>query len=235
MSFNMCMANNTFKRFKFSILRSILAIFLSLIALENNLNAQKRNRFTGMLEYKVSLRDSLMKDLISDNTMVIYTNDTIVRVENQTDQLGKQVVIRHMEKNKSYLLLDTQIGKFAIQTDHSIRDTVIVESKYDFKNKLCRTKILGKKANCVVASHPSFEEPIEFLYFKDISNKYNNIFESINGLPVKYSIPSADGILDYELVRINEFLPERDMFGIPSDYERLSFDDFLDKMLAPKE
>jgi hypothetical protein len=229
------MPKNTILDSVFSILKINASFFtlLSFIALVNVLIAQQ-NSFTGMLEYKINPRDSAMKDLIPENVMIIYTNDTIARMENQTSQLGKQIVIRHMEKNKSYLLLDTKLGKFAIQTDPSKADTIAVESKYNFKNKFCRTKILGKKANRVVVSHPSFEEKIEFLYFKDISNKYNNVFKEVQGLPVKYSIPSADGVLDYELVRINRFMPNHDLFGIPSDYERLSFDEFLDKMLAPE-
>lgn len=228
------MIKNTIPVSIFLILKTNIThfIFFAIIAIGNILIAQKSDPFLGMLEYKITPRDSAMKHIIPESIMILYTNDTISRMENQTNQLGKQIVIRHMKKNKSYLLLETELGKFAIQTDLSKVDTVSAESKYIFKKKICRTKILGKKANRVLVSHPSFEEEIEFLYFKDISNKYNNVFDELNGLPVKYSIASADGVLNYQLIRINRFIPDRNLFGIPSDYERVSFDEFLDKMLA---
>ena len=228
------MSKNTITVSVFSILKTNIThiIFLAVISIGNILIAQKSHPFLGMLEYKITSRDTAMKNIIPESIMILYTNDTISRMENHTSQLGKQIVIRHMQKNKTYLLLETELGKFAIQTDLSKIDTVNAESKYAFKKKACRTKVLGKKANRVLVSHPSFEEEIEFLYFKDISNKYNNVFDEINGLPVKYSIASADGVLNYELIRINRFIPDRDLFGIPSDYERVSFDEFLDKMLT---
>lgn len=200
--------------------------------------AQKYKPFTGMFEYKISARDTSMKDYLPNYPMMVYTNDTIVRTENFTSNLGVQVVIRHIEKNKSYLLLNTRIGKFAIQTDHSVKpekiDTTNSGKKFTFKKKCFKRKILGRKANRIHAYHPDMEEPIEFLYFKKVSHEYNNIYEEIPGLPVRYSVVTADGILDYELVKINEYNTNRDLFGIPSDYERVSFDEFLDRMLAPE-
>ncbi|MGB0915306.1 MAG: hypothetical protein ACPGVI_04495 [Crocinitomicaceae bacterium] len=191
--------------------------------------------FTGVLEYKITPRDTANTALAAENSMFVYTNDTITRTENFTGQLGKQVAIRHMEKDKSYLLLITDLGKFAIQTDHSKSDTTTKVSQYEFKKKSMKTTIAGKKANKMLVSHPNFQEPIEFLYLKEYSNKYINIYPEIPGLLVKYSIATEDGILDYELVKINEYTPNRDLFGIPSDFERITFDEFLDKMIAAKK
>lgn len=212
---------------------SAFVLLITFLLSQNGL-AQKHKPFVGMLEYKISARDTSMQTIMPNNSMLIYTNDTIVRTENFTSQLGKQVVIRHIEKNKSYLLLETQLGKFAIQTDHSISDTVVRERKYTFKKKMFKRKILGRKANRMIVSHPEFEQSIEFWYLKKYSHKYTDIFEEIPGIPVKYSIPTADGILDYELVKISEYTPDNDLFGISVEYERISFDDFLDKMLAPE-
>lgn len=211
-----------------------LLIALITVLFSQNGFAQKHKPFTGMLEYKISARDTSLQSILPNNSMFIYTNDTIVRTENFTGQLGKQVVIRHVEKNKSYLLLETQLGKFAIQTDHSISDTIVRERKYTFEKKMFKRKILGRKANRVIVSHPEFEEPIEFWYLKNYSHKYTDLFEEIPGIPVKYSIPTADGVLDYELVKISEYTPNNDLFGIPTEYERISFDAFLEKMLAPE-
>lgn len=191
--------------------------------------------FTGMLEYKISIRDTSMKAFVPDNRMVIYTNDTITRIENYTPRLGKQVVIHHMLLNKSYMLLDTPVGKFAIQTDHNKSDTARTEALYTMKKKCGKERILGFKSKRLIVTYPDMEEELAFLYLKQYSNKYLNNFEKSPGLLVKYSLPTEDGILDYELVRINQYIPDKDMFGIPSDYERVSFNEFLSRFLNHHE
>ena len=92
---------------------------------------------------------------------------------------------------------------------------------------------MGIKANRIIASHPNFEEPIEFLYLKKVSPKYNNIFDEVPGLLVRYSIATADGILDYEMIRMNEYSPNRGLFGIPSDFKKVSFDEFINTVTSP--
>ena len=209
------------------------AVILALV-LCTPIHAQKNKSFTGMLEYKISVRDTAMQALFPDNSMFIYTNDTILRVENFTNQLGKQVVIRHMEMQKSYLLLDTPVGKFSIRTDESRADSLKSERQFTFKKKMGKRKIVGRKANRMQVSHPEFETPIEFLYFKKIANKYSTFYDEMPGLPVRFSVPTSDGIVDYELVKMNEYTPNRDLFGVPSDYQLVTFDEFLDKFISSK-
>ena len=185
-----------------------------------------------MIEYRIEAFDSSLIDYLPNHPMIIYTNDTITRTENYTDQLGKQVKVQHMGLNKFYILLDTPRGKFAIQNDVNEQSKDTVPTEYTFKKKFFRKKILGIKANRMMVNHPSFKEPIEFLYFKKTSNKCNPVFEEIPGLLVKYSIVTVDGILNYEMVRYNQYTPNRDLFGIPSEFERISFNDFIEIMTS---
>ena len=173
-----------------------------------------------------------MRQYFPDNTMFLYTNDTITRMENFTERLGQQVIIRHIEKNKSYMLIETPQGKFAIKTDLNEIDTAKIETKYTFKKKMSKRDILGMKANRMEVNHPDFKEPIEFLYLKQYSNEYLNNFDSIPGLLVKYSVATPDAILDYELVKFSEFTPNRDMFGIPSDFKKVTIEEFMDIILS---
>ena len=212
----------------------ILLLFLQLGSSNFSLS-QKYAPFGGMLEYKITIRDTSLRSVIDDNQMFLYTNDTISRMENFTPQLGKQVVIRHMGLRKSYMLIDTDKGKFAIKVDESDKDSIITESKYQFKKKCFKKKILGYKAKRLEVTHPSFEEPIEFLYLKNRSNKYLNNFEQSPGLLVRYSVVTVDGIYDYELVKISEFTPNRDLFGIPSDYQKVTINEFMDYMTGVKQ
>ena len=195
--------------------------------------AQKTTSFVGMIEFQIEAHDSTLIDFLPNHPMIIYTNDTITRTENYTDQLGKQVEIHHMGLNKSYILLDTPRGKFAIQNNLNDQTRDTVPSEYTFKKKWFKKKILGKKANRVMVNHPSFKEPIEFLYFKNISSRYNAIFDEIPGLLVRYSIVTIDGVLDYEMVRFNEYVPAHDLFGIPAEFKRISFSDFVEIMTSP--
>lgn len=223
--------------------RFILLIILVLAVPLAGFSQSKKNKtFTGMLEYKISVRDSSLRDLVPDNSMIVYTNDTIVRIENFTHNLGQQIAIKHMLLDKSYLLLDTDFGKYAIQMDESkeqetakSKDTTTAEiDKFEFEKKCGKTRLLGRKMNRLMVSHPDFEDPIEFLYLKGYSSEIVNAYPKINGIPTKYSVITPDAIFDYELVKINEYTPENDLFGIPSDFKRVSFDDFMDKMIESK-
>jgi len=187
-----------------------------------------------MLEYKISARDTSLRTILPDNKMILYTNDTITRMENHTSQLGDQVSIRHMELKKSYILLNTPINNYAIKSDIESSDSINASKRYTFKKKCFKRKISGQKANRVIVNHPAYESPIEFLYLKKHPNKYLNNFPEIPGLLIRYSVVTVDGILDYELVRFNEYTPNRDLFGIPSDYKKVTIDEFMDEILNTK-
>ncbi len=229
-------ALNYYMKITPSFLSGLLLLIAS-VGISTPLSAQKKNSFTGMLEYKITVRDTNLRAFFPDNSMFIYTNDTIVRQENYTPQLGEQVTIRHMEKNKSYLLLTTDFGNFAIPSDLSEltgKDSTKRVSKYHFSKKAFGKKVLGRKAKRMIVTHDDQKDPFEFLYYKNIANKYNDAFPEMPGLPVRYSVVTPDAVFDYQLVRISEYTPNRDLFGIPSDYERTTFDDFIEKMIQSK-
>ena len=81
--------------------------------------SQKHEKFTGKLVYEITMVDTSLQKIYPKKEMVIFTNDTIVRIENETKQFGKQILIKHTILNKSYLLLNDGLNKFAIQTDLS--------------------------------------------------------------------------------------------------------------------
>lgn len=226
------------KTFSFQLIKHLFVLHIISIVLFGieSTYAQKRIPFTGMLEYKITVHDTTLRSLFPDNAMIVYTNDTITRIENFTSQLGKQVVLRHMELKKSYLLLVTQAGKFAIRTDESkvdhSNDSISAKREFVFVKKGGKKKIVNRKANRMLVSHPEFETPIEFLYFKKIANKYTTFYPELPGLPVKFSVPTADGIVDYELVKMSEYSPNHDLFGVPSDHKLVTFDEFLEKMVS---
>lgn len=191
--------------------------------------SQNHEAFRGKLVYSVQMADTALRNLYPATQMVVYTNDTITRIENQTEQLGKQVTIKHMGLNKSYLLIETEHQNFAIQTD--LNDMTKKESKYTFKKKLFKRKIADIKANRLIVSHPDMKVEREYLYLKKHSPKYINTFEEFPGLPVHYYIITMDGVYEYTLKSIEYFLPERDLFGIPSDFKKVTLDEFMEYIL----
>ncbi len=195
-------------------------------------NAQDYKPLSGRLVYEIAPIDTAMLKLMPKSIMVIFTNDTLMRVENETAQLGQQALIKHFEFNKSYLLLSIKEKNYAIQTDYSKEDTKV--SKYTYKKKWGKRKVCGKKAKRLMVSHPDFKEPMEFLYFKQYSPKYIDAFKDFPGMVVQYYLPTADGILSYRLSYFEEIEIDKIFFGVPSDYEKITFDEFLELYLEAK-
>jgi hypothetical protein len=191
--------------------------------------AQKYSPFSGKLVYSIEICDTSLTKMIPPTQMVIYTNDTLLRIENTTDQLGQQVIIKHLLMNKSYLLIQTPINNYAIHSDHSTekRDTF----PYSFEKKLGGKKIAGMRAKKLLVSHKNFTEPMTVYYLKKYSVKYVNTLENFPGLPVEYYISSVDGTYKYTLKSMEAMTPEKDLFGIPSNYKKVSFDEFMDEIL----
>lgn len=207
-------------------MRSIVVVFLFLVS---STFAQEQLPFQGKLVYNIQIMDTSLRKIYPDKEMVIYTNDTLLRIENSTDQLGKQVLIKHMALNKSYLLLETPIDNYAIQTDHS---TQKVDSfPYSFQKKLGKRKIAGIKANRLMVKHAAYEKQMAFLYIKNTSNKYLNAFTNFPGLLANYYVVTVDGIFVYTLKSMETMVPQHDLFGIPSDFKKVTFDQFMNEIM----
>jgi hypothetical protein len=188
--------------------------------------AQKE--FTGELKYVASINYPDTSLVYKSWEVKLYTNDTIVRVETETDALGTQIYIRNMQLEKAYLLLDVQEQKFAIQTDLTKKqNSDSSKTAYTFKKKFFGGKTInGLKCK---KYHIVYSESIEFdCYFaKGLSNKYLEVYRNIPGLAVDYFIPNEDGLIHYQLVEQKSVPVNRNLFGIPSDYKRVSFEEFM--------
>lgn len=213
----------------FSMRTLVICIFLSSFGF-----AQKQQPFEGHIGYHIEMVDTLYQQFFHERDMHLFTNDTLVRVENITDQFGLQVSIRHLILNKSYLLLETPMGNFAIKTR---QDTIAEKpSSYSFKKKCGSKKINGMKAKKLIVSHPDFTEPMTFYYFKKLPAHYLEGFDKFPGLLAEYYIPTADGTLKFTLNHYEAMHLNHDLFGIPSDYEKVTMDEFIERMTGgPKE
>ena len=85
---------------------------LFLLFAQSSLFAQKKKDvFQGQLTYRITICDTSLQKLVPENYMIVVTDDTLLRIENNTERFGRQTVIKHMSFNKSYLLLETPTKK----------------------------------------------------------------------------------------------------------------------------
>lgn len=204
--------------------RFILYLFI-LITPISVLLGQQGKRFTGRLTYTYQPVDTAMRKMFPERTMTVYVNDSMLRVENRTPDLGQQVMIKHRILKKSYLLLDTPKGKFALQ---SSEDAVAADStKYTWKKKYGRLKVCGQKAKKLLVTERKSGITQTWYYLNKISSDHLNGFDYLPGLPVLYYVEGEEGLLKYELTSMEAMPMERDIFGIPNDFQRVSFDEFI--------
>lgn len=187
----------------------------------------QKTPMTGIFEYKASINYSDTNLVMRTWNVKVYTNDTVVRVETETGQFGVQVYIRHMSLNKAYLLLDYEGGKYAIQTNLNdpTKDTLAPE--YTIKKKRGSKTIAGIKCRRYYVHDKDQPEGYYCWFAKKVPNKYLEVYPEVPGLAVDYYLPSQDGLIHYELVKFTPQSVNRDLFGIPSDYKRITFDEFV--------
>jgi hypothetical protein len=208
-------------------------IFIVFISLITTIFSQEYKPFQGKLIYKVDLYDSLNKNLLETKFVTTYTNDTLIRVESETNQLGSQVMIKHLTLNKYYLLLEINNQKYAIQ--HQAKEDT-TESKYDFQKSWRRINVLNKLARrtLVSSNSPYFTEKIGMYYYEDISPKYVEAMKGIPGLPVDYYLFTEQGVYHYKLIEFKEEFIPKEAFGIPTNFKKVSFDEFIGEMMEKK-
>lgn len=212
--------------------------WIAALALMLAIGAQAQKPLSGIFTYKASVSLPDTNVVLNSWQVWVLTNDTISRVETETAQFGKQVYIRHIELKKAYLLLEYGTEKYAIQTDlqEQKRDTVAPE--YTITRKLFGgKKVAGIKSRRYYVLDKNQKEGYYCYFAKKISGKYLEVYPEVDRLPTEYYLPSPDGLIRYELTGFEEKPLNRDLFGIPSDYKRVSFDEFMNLFMgsAPEE
>lgn len=199
----------------------IFSLFISCISYSQQLDFKP---FSGALTYKVELIDSTLKKGVFQYYMRLYTNDTLVRIENESVNFGKQILIRHLNLNKQYLLLEYDNKKYAIQ---QIIPKDTMPSKYTF-TLINKSKKFAKKKSFLAQTkitNSTFIFPT--YYCKELNPKYLDILKGIKGLPTQYFLPSESGILRYTLIEVQETQLPQTTFLFSKDYTKITFDEFI--------
>jgi hypothetical protein len=207
-----------------------LGLFLLINLFHFSLYSQEK--FYGKLTYLLTPTDTATLNLVGIDTMYVYTNDTVVRIESNT-VLGKQVLIRHLEKKKSYLLLNVQGEKYAIQAGTEQKPGTLDSLNIEYKRR-GKKIISGLKCKKAIVTRQDLGTPRTVFYSKKFRPDLLEVYNQLKGLPTLYYLQHNEGVFKYELINIDYQPVSRDYFGIPSDYRITSFDALMEKLKAAK-
>jgi hypothetical protein len=203
-------------------MRYFLLFFI--FSIVSNLKAQKQLPFSGELTFKIERVD--VKDS-SKSIQLIYAKDSLIKVVNFNSDKGKQELIKHLSYNKSYLLIESPLQNFAIKTnEHLVKDSI---SNYTFKSQFGSKKIAGMRAKKVKVKLTRVKNELTFLYLKKIPAKYANIYTDFPGLPVLFYVSTPDGLFRYTLQELKSSNPPLELFMIPKDYKKVTFEEFAEE------
>lgn len=180
--------------------------------------------FEGKIVYKMSSALLNPDDPDSMNYQVVYAQDTMLRIESRTP-IGNQIYIKHIPRNRAYILMDLFFDKFAIQ---NIPDESPNAGKYLFQEKRGSKKIAGRKARQMDVTLPETDTTITMYYYPDILPDYTEALPGMPGLPAKYTLYSGGEYITYEIVAIEERTLDRDLFGIPTDHKIVTLEEFME-------
>lgn len=207
-------------------IRAILYITILFTLYSCSLPKSHNEDFQGKMVYKITSPINNPSPNDSSNYQTVYMMDSMLRIDSHTP-LGKQQYIKHIPRNRAYILMDLGVKKVAIQT---IPDTTGNNGKYVFKHKMGTDEIAGMKAKRVKVTDTDQDTTFIVNYLPEVSPKYSNALDGIPGLPVKYSIFSNGVWISYEMIEFEEKSIDRDNFGIPSDHEIITLDEFMEML-----
>ena len=125
-------------------MRYLTFISLTFLLIQKNVSSQKKYAFSGKLTYTYVPVDTQLRNILPARQTIIHANDSMIRIDNNTQDLGEQVLIKHCRMMKSYLLLETPIGRFALQ---KMEPPAHPDSTtYRWKRKPGKMTILNRKA-----------------------------------------------------------------------------------------
>src|SRR5690554_5588069 len=187
--------------------RGILFFGITLILLSCSLQQTVSEHFEGKLIYSIESPGNIPDEKDSINYQVVYAKDSMLRIDSYTP-IGKQIYIKHIPKNKAYILMDLGMQKVAIQT---IPDTLEDSNRYVFEKKSGKKNFAGIKAKNIKVTDTHIDTTIIMNYAPEISSMYSN-----------------DMWISYRLITFEERPLNIDLFGIPSDHKIITLDEFIE-------
>jgi hypothetical protein len=204
-------------------------VFLFIFLWSVTIIAQKKHLpFSGELLFKA--QRIIPMDSVQEH-MLIYAKDSLLNVVNFSSNMGKQELIKHLSKEKSYLLLETTKGKYAIRTNYTKHQDSTLS--YSFKKKLGSKRIAGMKAKKLSVTFKDIDKKFSFYYLKNIPAMYGSAYTNFPGLVVEYYIPTDEGMFQYTLTEFKRIDPPLTLFMVPTGYKLVSIEEFMEELSKP--
>ncbi|MEY4289435.1 MAG: hypothetical protein RLZZ30_1523 [Bacteroidota bacterium] len=197
---------------------------LFILAFSATVNAQQNGHFNGALTYRIERVD--VADSVQAK-MIIFARDSMIKIVNFSTDFGKQETIKHLVYQKKYVLIDLDGSKFAIQMKDSSSDQS--EKSYRFRKIKGHEKIAGIKGKKLAFQYKLMKNELTIVYTDKIPAKYLDAYTDAPGLLLQYYVVNDHGLFKYTLESIDYKTPPLTLFMIPSDYQRISFKDFIEK------
>lgn len=202
----------------------ILFFGIALVLSSCHLSQPVYDNFEGKLVYTIEAAGNTSNPNDSINYQIIYAKDSMLRIDNFTP-IGKQTFIQKIPSDTAYLLMDLGFKKVALQT---IFDTKRENDNYIFRHKSGSKIFAGIKAKNIKVYDKESDTTIIMNYYPKISPKYSTALEGMPGLPVNYSVPSKGQWINYRLNDIQRKPLSDSVFTIPTDYEIMTLDEFME-------
>jgi hypothetical protein len=202
-----------------------IVCFLFLLVFTSSYSQLKKS-FVGTLVYEVTNLDRPGDEPLE---MIVFSLDSLVRIETPSPVFGAQIFIKHIPRKKSYLLISlSETDHYAIKDDFKNLDSAKIQVKYIWKKKRGKKTVGGLTGKKLKLTILKSNQTFECFYSKEFAAIYQEAYQDFPGLPIEYYVESEDGILKYTLKKHNKIAPNYDLFGIPSNYKRVTFDEFVD-------
>ena len=176
--------------------------------------------FVGSLEYNIIAVDLISKDT-TEGKLFIYALDSMVRYNYLMTDGKKQESIHHIKRKKLLSLIEIDDQFFAVQ----IKDTASESAKYIYHKNRAQQTIAGLK--CREANVVFPEGNTLIFYTKEVDAQYFVGLKNAPGLPTKGQFPTENGLMAFELQKIDRRLPPQSFFMPDKKYQILSLDAFL--------
>lgn len=192
----------------------------------SGLLSQQPKPLIGTLVYEIT---QLNRPTDPPLQMTLFSLDSLIRIETPSTVFGNQTFIKHLTKKKSYLLISlTETDHYAIKDEFKAPNPSTLQPKYVWKKKCGKKSIAGLKGRKLKLTFLKSNESFDCYYCADYAAKYQDAYPDFPGIPLEYYVETENGILKYTLKKFDPLIPNYDLFGIPSNYIRVTFDEFID-------
>lgn len=189
----------------------------------------------GMLHYDINVESSQagVSDMFEGSSMKVYFKGNLTRSEFAMGSMMSTTAIANVETMESILLMDSMMGKMALNLDQAQTEELQSMNEQEFEiTETGETKdILGFTCKKATISMEGMSEPMTVWYTDDIEfkkgvNQQMN-FE-VNGAPLEFEMKNQGMTMSFKASNFEDTISDDSIFDltIPEGYDVMDFDQY---------